>query len=129
MALGQLRRHCKLVGVLEAQGRQPPQVKPPEELAAHVVQCFRCIAPGRFSEQRDEASSRVLGVQVDGAGAQCLEGDVRSRQVQPALHGQLRPGFQQAREHLRQESVLSEILRTHDDALAARGRSTDTYRE
>ncbi len=51
--------------------------------------------------------------------AQRLETDLRSRQIEPALHGQLGPGLQQAREHLGQEPVLGEVLRTNDDGFVA----------
>ena len=121
LALGKLLGHGDLEGVLEAEGGEPPEVPAVEELGAHPVQRLGRPALRGLVQDRDEPGARVLRVDVDRAGLQGLEADLRPREPEPALHFEIGPALQELGEDLAQEPALLEVLRADHDAVGGEG--------
>ncbi len=118
--LGQSGGNCQLEGVLETERGEPPHVEPIEELGPHPTKGVDGVPLGRGPENRHEAGAGVLRVQIDRAAAQRLEADLRPGEIQPALDGVASTLLEQTREHLGQQAVLGEVLRSDDDRILGR---------
>ena len=120
---GEVGPDRQLVRVLEPDRRQPVEIEAPEELGPDGCQRLELGGGRLLAEQGDEAGAGVLGVEVDAAGTQRLEAELRAGEAEPPLDLDFGMGLDQLGEDLAEQAVLGEVLRSDHDRPARRLRA------
>ena len=80
-----LAPHGDGVGVLEAEGREPPDAEARAELARHLGVDRARVGGRPLVQDREQAGAGVLGIDVDRAAPERGERDLGGAEPQPAL--------------------------------------------
>ena len=100
-----------------------PDARPAnEKQPPYPIEGRRGVAQRLLAQQADQTGSRVLGIEVDGTGAQRLETYLGPGQIEPAVDFQVGPLLQQLGKDLRQQTALGKILGADDDPVLGKRR-------
>src|SRR6266581_2399034 len=105
------------------------QAEPAFITLLHPTINFLFISARRFFENGGQSGARVLRIEVDSSRKNCLMTDESPRQIKTALDFQMSTRFDNLREHLAENQLLSKILTANDDAISIAGATQDRQKE
>src|SRR5882672_7822092 len=90
---------------------------------------LRLVAARRFFENRGEGRTGVFGIEIDSSGQDRLMTYESARQIEAALDFEMSARFDDLREHLAENQLLSKILAANDNSISMAGATEDRQHE
>src|SRR5882724_2883509 len=115
--------------VVEPKRRAECEAEPVFIELFHSAIDFLLVAAGRLFEHGSEGRAGVFGIEIDASSQDRLMADESTREIETALDFQMSTRFDDLREHLAENQLLSKILAADDDSISIAGATEDRQKK